>query len=237
MWRSSVNAEHVQLFFAVDAAIRHVGTDGHAQIRSKLAELRTAIGGTPKTATTAAAQLIEACAEVGLVPTARVSLPGQSRTDEQGAQEVVPGLWIGPLHPAETRSWFEAAKVTHVVDATGGWRRVASALESGWERREPCFADGGASYLVLDAKDEPGFPLDGMFARSTAFIEAALARPGGVVLVHCHSGVSRSATLVMAFLMSRHGLSAQEARSFPARPRVVSSHLPRAPEKGALEDA
>ena len=68
-----------------------------------------------------------------------------------GAQEVVPGLWIAPVFPVETRAWnpnpnpnpnpaptpdqvetrawLEAARVTHVVDATGGWRRVASALD------------------------------------------------------------------------------------------------------------
>eukprot|EP00964_Phaeocystis_antarctica_P095978 scaffold62361_cov61-Phaeocystis_antarctica.AAC.2 len=82
-------------------------------------------------------------------------------------QEVVPGLWIAPVFPVETRAWnpnpnpnpnsnpnpnpnpnpkpnpnpnpnpnqvetrawLEAARVTHVVDATGGWRRVASALD------------------------------------------------------------------------------------------------------------
>jgi len=215
MWRTSVSEEHVRLFFAIDDALRAARSDEHTQVRVQLAELRAAMDGGPGASSAAAAKLIEACAEAGVAPTPLASPPGQSRPNEQGAQEVVPGLWIAPVFPVETRSWLEAARVTHVVDATGGWRRVVSALENTWERRQPCFPEL-AEYLVLDAEDKPGFPLDEFFERSNAFIEAALrtpakGEPANVVVVHCHSGVSRSTTLVMAFLMSRHGLGLQEA--------------------------
>ena len=213
MWRTSVSEEHVRLFFAIDDALRAARSDEHTQVRTQLAELRAAMDGGPGASSAAAAKLIEACAEAGVAPTPLASPPGQSRPNEQGAQEVVPGLWIAPVFPVETRSWLEAARVTHVVDATGGWRRVVSALENTWERRQPCFPEL-AEYLVLDAEDKPGFPLDEFFERSNAFIEAALrtpakGEPANVVVVHCHSGVSRSTTLVMAFLMSRHGLGLQ----------------------------
>ena len=212
MWRTSVSAEHVRLFFAVDAALRHARSDEHAPVRARLAELRTAMDGTPGASIAAAAALKEACTEAGVVPTPLASLPGQSpsRPNEQDAQEVVPGLWLAPVFPVETRSWLESARITHVVDATGGWRRVVSALENSWERKRPCFPEL-AEYLVLDAEDKPSFPLDDFFARSTAFIEEALRAPGAAVVVHCHSGVSRSTTLVMAYLMSRHGIGLQEA--------------------------
>jgi hypothetical protein len=139
MWRTSVSAEHVRLFFAIDAALRPARSDAHAQVRARLAELRAAMDGTPGASSAAAASLTEACAEAGVVPTPLAS-PGQSqesRPNEQGAQEVVPGLWIAPVFPVETRSWLEATGVTHVVDATGGWRRVVSALENSWERKRP----------------------------------------------------------------------------------------------------
>ena len=211
MWRTSVSAEHVRLFFAVDAALRHA-SDEHAPVRARLAELRAAMDGTPGASIAAAAALKEACTEAGVVPTPLASLPGQSpsRPNEQDAQEVVPGLWLAPVFPVETRSWLESARITHVVDATGGWRRVVSALENSWERKRPCFPEL-AEYLVLDAEDKPSFPLDDFFERSTAFIEEALRAPGAAVVVHCHSGVSRSTTLVMAYLMSRHGIGLQEA--------------------------
>ena len=116
----------------------------------------------------------------------------------------MPGLWVGPLAPAEQRQWLEACKITHVVDATGGWRRKVSALVSGWEQKDSPFAEL-VSYLVLDAEDKPGFAIEPLFARANDFIAGALDS-GGAVLVHCHSGVSRSATLAIAHLMARHGL-------------------------------
>ena len=88
MWRTSVSAEHVQLFFAIDAALRPTRSDAHAGVRARLAELRAAMDGTPGASSAAAATLTEACAEAGVLPTPLASLPGQSqsRPNEQGAQ-------------------------------------------------------------------------------------------------------------------------------------------------------
>ena len=106
MWRTSVSAEHVRLFFAVDAALRHASSDEHAPVLVRLAELRSAMDGTPGASIAAAAALKEACTEAGVVPTPLASLPGQSpsRPNEQGAQEVVPGLWLAPVFPVERGS-------------------------------------------------------------------------------------------------------------------------------------
>ena len=88
MWRTSVSAEHVRLFFAIDAALRPARSDAHAPVRARLAELRAAMDGTPGSSSAAAAALTEACAEAGVLPTPLASLPGQSqsRPNEQGAQ-------------------------------------------------------------------------------------------------------------------------------------------------------
>lgn len=51
------------------------------------------------------------------------------------------------------------------------------------------------------------------FSEAISFIETALSDPKGTnaVLVHCFYGVSRSSTLVIAFLMKKYGISYQKA--------------------------
>jgi dual specificity phosphatase 12 len=48
------------------------------------------------------------------------------------------------------------------------------------------------------------------FEECIEFIETILAE-NEKVLVHCHAGVSRSATIVCAYLMKKHGKSVKKA--------------------------
>jgi hypothetical protein len=78
------------------------------------------------------------------------------------------------------------------------------------------------------------FPDDGrtsaqkLFQPCVDFIRAQRAK-GHLVLVHCHRGVSRSATMVMAFLIAEFGMSVQEAW------RAVRRARPRAWPSARLE--
>jgi hypothetical protein len=62
----------------------------------------------------------------------------------------------------------------------------------------------------VDVLDGPHEPIGRHFARVNAFVAAARAA-GGTVLVHCHGGVSRAAALVLAFLIGREGLGFDDA--------------------------
>lgn len=65
------------------------------------------------------------------------------------------------------------------------------------------------------------------FVPTADFIHAALERNEGAVLVHCQAGVSRSTTLVVAYLMSYHNLNVEQAiaRVRAARPQVDPSEF------------
>ena len=59
------------------------------------------------------------------------------------------------------------------------------------------------------AEDHESFELDRYFDSGTNFIYNNLKTTN--VLVHCYAGVSRSASLVLAFLMKHHKLSLKDA--------------------------
>ena len=66
------------------------------------------------------------------------------------------------------------------------------------------------TYKVVPVLDSPDANLRTRFPDCIAFIKQAIAK-GGKVLVHCFAGVSRSAAVVIAYLMQEHGLSVQAA--------------------------
>ena len=58
------------------------------------------------------------------------------------------------------------------------------------------------------------------FAPSVRFIKEALEN-GGSVFVHCYAGVSRSATMVIAYLMQEHNMNMYQAISLTKAKRPV----------------
>mmetsp|Transcript_33864 Transcript_33864/g.82087 ORF Transcript_33864/g.82087 Transcript_33864/m.82087 type:complete len:98 (-) Transcript_33864:247-540(-) len=56
--------------------------------------------------------------------------------------------------------------------------------------------------------------------RAIKFIDSARAN-GKRVLVHCQAGISRSSTIIIAYLMSREGMSYEVARSHVATCRPM----------------
>ena len=49
------------------------------------------------------------------------------------------------------------------------------------------------------------------FEESANYIEEVLKTKGNNILIHCHMGISRSASIVIAYLMIKRGLRLKEA--------------------------
>ena len=62
------------------------------------------------------------------------------------------------------------------------------------------------TYLKLNLQDTAREDISSAFYDALDFIDAALTQ-GGTVFVHCQHGVSRSATIVVAYLMWRQRLT------------------------------
>ncbi|XP_032685919.1 serine/threonine/tyrosine-interacting protein-like isoform X2 [Odontomachus brunneus] len=117
-------------------------------------------------------------------------------------QEVVPGLFLGP-YSAASRSKLDSLLehgITHIVC-------VRQDIEANFIR--PNFPDK-FKYLVLNIADTATENIIQHFQNVKTFIDEGL-NSGGQVLVHGNAGISRSAALVLAYMMETYGLSQTQA--------------------------
>ncbi|CAG2179043.1 unnamed protein product, partial [Oppiella nova] len=117
-------------------------------------------------------------------------------------QEIVPRLWLGPYASALKTKEDELCRVgvTHIIC-------VRQQIEAHWIR--PNFPLK-YHYLTLDIADTPTQNIIQYFPSVTKFIDDCFER-NGAVLVHGNAGISRSAALVIAYIMEKQNLSASQA--------------------------
>ena len=126
---------------------------------------------------------------------------------------VVPGLYSGNDRAAADAALLQLLGVRYIVNAASECPNYL------------CY-DPQFTYLhvaLLDCPDE--CVLASEVEAACAFIDHALDRKEGV-LVHCLAGRSRSATIVLAYLVTRRGLTLYEAYQFlQARRPSISPNL------------
>ena len=108
--------------------------------------------------------------------------------------EIEPGLFLGNLTAATDLNWLKEAKISHIltVDSCPLPRKVQQLQDM--------------TFKYIQITDMPREDFLTYFEDSYQFIDYALAG-GGKVLVHCYFGVSRSATLVIAYTMKKHDMT------------------------------
>ncbi|ORZ30042.1 protein-tyrosine phosphatase-like protein, partial [Catenaria anguillulae PL171] len=77
-------------------------------------------------------------------------------------------------------------------------------------------------YLRIAIDDAPKVNIAEFFDVATAFIDSARKRPDGRILVHCYAGVSRSVSMVLAYLIRFHECTLLQAFDVVYRNRPVA---------------
>ncbi|KAK1154152.1 dual specificity protein phosphatase 26-like [Acipenser oxyrinchus oxyrinchus] len=133
------------------------------------------------------------------------------------ADQVWPNLYIGDQDIAVDRCELTKLRITHILNcAHSKWRGGAEYYEG-----------MNITYHGIEAQDSPTFDMSVNFYPASEFIHKALSSRGRI-LVHCAVGVSRSATLVLAYLMIRHNMTLVEAI------KTVKEHRGIIPNRGFL---
>lgn len=136
-------------------------------------------------------------------------------------QEVIPGLYLGP-YSAASRSKLESLLergITHIVcvrqDIEAHFIRpnFPERFQWVWILKSYRFIHSTTfifyhlhRYLVLDIADTVTENIIQHFHKVKIFVDEAL-NSGGRVLVHGNAGISRSAALVLAYIMETYGLT------------------------------
>ncbi|KAJ6608643.1 protein-tyrosine phosphatase-like protein [Mycena sp. CBHHK59/15] len=116
-----------------------------------------------------------------------------------------PYLYLGPRTSASA-SFVAAHGITHVLS-------IGST---------PPSTLPGVEYHRLSLSDDLSSPLDKVISGANDIISAVAAMPSGRILLHCSAAVSRSPTVVAAYLVSKCQMSLKAALGviINARPAV-----------------
>ena len=118
--------------------------------------------------------------------------PGRAQYDKyswaslHNAHEIVPGLWLGAQELARDGEALRQLGITHMLTVLAGW---------------DVSMPNGCEHKLIGARDRVDQDLLQYFPEAVQFIHNARSNCG-VVYVHCAAGVSRSASCVIAYLMT-----------------------------------
>ncbi|KAF5323859.1 hypothetical protein D9611_008390 [Ephemerocybe angulata] len=146
-------------------------------------------------------------------PSANPFSPTPNVANARNVSEIVPRVYISDLAFAENPALLSSYRITHVL----------STLPDTIFCPPPSLLPRQPVRLQIRVDDLPFAELAAHLPATTAFIRDALAAsPDARVLVHCGEGISRSVSVVAAYLMAQYGWGPTEAVGYIKSKRRIA---------------
>ncbi|KAJ7148557.1 protein-tyrosine phosphatase-like protein [Mycena crocata] len=143
------------------------------------------------------------------IPAPTTTSPQNMNGNDNGTQkptaDATGALYLGSMAAAHDRDLLREHRVNHLVQV----------LEVPWQ---PQSDDAEFSYHRIDIEDRSSAALSGHLAEACDYIRTSL-KNGDNVLVHCQQGVSRSASIVIAYLIRDRAMTYDSAFELVKRRR------------------
>lgn len=140
------------------------------------------------------------------------------------ASQIFDFLYLGDAHNAANLKWLQETQITHVFNCA---REVNNA-------QPDLFSTSGGTFKHLPLEDSSRFNALVYMNEAADFIQDVhLKDKNARILVHCAQGISRSATMVIAYLLKYHAKAygnVESALAFVRKQRGIV-----APNSGFLE--
>ena len=111
------------------------------------------------------------------------------------ANEIIEGVYLGNINSAYDIEKLKELGITHIISVLAGF--IAPYPEE-------------FKYLQLNALDTVNTKLSDEFENTNEFINDAFENKGKI-LIHCMAGRSRSATILIAFIIKNFGFTTEKA--------------------------
>nr|XP_056704582.1 dual specificity protein phosphatase 4 [Euleptes europaea] len=132
---------------------------------------------------------------------------GTPQHDQGGPVEILPFLYLGSAHHAARRDMLDALGITALLNVSSDC---------------PNHFEGHFQYKCIPVEDNHKTDISSWFMEAIEYIDSVKACHGRV-LVHCHAGISRSATICLAYLIMKKRVKLEEAFEFVKQRRSIIS--------------
>lgn len=127
--------------------------------------------------------------------------------DQGGPVEILPFLYLGSAYHASRKDMLDMLGITALINVSANC---------------PNHFEDSFQYKSIPVEDNHKADISSWFNEAIEFIDS-VRNKGGRVFVHCQAGISRSATICLAYLMRTNRVKLDEAFEFVKQRRSIIS--------------